>query len=653
MSAELKKLESLYIKAKLAYYEGNPTMSDAEFDLLEERLKKMGSDKPGQIVGGGKSLKVKHISPMLSLDKISVYDENLSKFLDKFNTPDNDNPIEQFMSWVSKEEKGLLELECSPKLDGNAINLIYGYDSNVVAVTRGDGDIGFDCTKKFERIVPKKIDFSLFGTDLKKIEIRGEAVMSKSIFDIRWSKDNKNPRNMVAGIISRDEVSPLELEDIEFVAFEVKLHYKSSEIKSSSMLEVLKQAGFKTPYSIEAKLESRFRDNFFVVFNDFYTSMKEYRQICEYQLDGFVIKFKNSEVRSRLGETDHHPKWAIAVKFPPKESITKIKDIDWNVGTTGEIVPTAVLEPIELDGTTVSRATLFNHGFMKSFGAYPYAEVLVAKAGDIIPQIYKVVKSSEVLPFLPVRCPSCGSTTVFDDKHIWCTNYDECPDQLRGRIKYAIQILKFDRVGGAMVDKLFDIGFRNISDYFGENFSKQFLLENGFKDGRQLEILLDAVNAIKNLEYKDVILLLGVRGLGESAAKQIASYLNDDEYDFKGLTKDIVNEFTYDSDIRKRLYRLIEILESRGISVTYVKRQLLSNDTILFEMTGSPKDAGFKTKEEFLEFTKSKNLYHSKLDKNCKYLVTDSYSSLSGKMKTASKLGVEIITYEDLVKKLS
>lgn len=582
---------------------------------------------------------------MLSLDKISVYNENFGEISNE------ENPNQQFSKWVREQVTGTVKLEASPKLDGNAINLIYS--PNLVAVTRGDGNSGFDCTKKIERIVPEKIDFSILGENIKAVEIRGEAVMKKSNFSARWAADNKNPRNMVAGILSRDEVSVDEIDDIDFIAFEVKIHFKTGLIKSYSKFEELHELGFNIPENIYAIGDTSLHDEIYGIFTYFYKTFLSYRKESEYQLDGFVIKFASSDIRYQLGETDHHPRWAIAVKFPPKDSITTIKDIDWKVGTTGEIVPTAILEPIELDGTTVSRATLFNHGFMKSFGAYPYAEVLVAKAGDIIPQIYKVTKPSTVLPVLPVTCPSCGSKTVFDDKHIWCTNHDECPDQLRGRIKYAIQILKFDRVGGAMVDKLFDIGFRNISDYFGEKFNKDFLLENGFKDGRQLEILIDAVNSVKEIEFKDVILILGIRGLGESAAKQIASYLNSDEYDFKGLTKDIVNQFTFDSDIRKKLYSLINILNNRSISVTYAKRHQLSNDTILFEMTGSPKDAGFKTKEEFLEFTSSKNLLHSKLDKNCKYLVTDSYSSSSSKMKTATKIGVEIITYQDLVKKLS
>lgn len=645
MNKELKKLEDLYIKAKLCYYEGNPIMSDAEFDVLEEKLKKLGSDKPSKIVGGGKSLKVKHLSPMLSLDKISVYNENFG------DISNEENPNQQFVKWVRDQVTGTVKIEASPKLDGNAINLMYA--PNLVAATRGDGHSGFNCTKKIERIVPSKIDFSIFGEDIKAIEIRGEAVMKKSSFEARWAADNKNPRNMVAGILSRDEISVEEIDDIDFVAFEVKIHHKNGLIKSYSKFQELHKLGFIIPENIYVVGDTSLPGEIHGIFTHFYETFFSYRQKSEYQLDGFVIKFIDSDIRFQLGETDHHPRWAIAVKFPPKDSITTIKDIDWNVGTTGEIVPTAVLEPIELDGTNVSRATLFNHGFMKSFGAYPYAEVLVAKAGDIIPQIYKVTKPSTILPVLPVICPSCGSTTVFDEKHIWCTNYDECPDQLRGRIKYAIQILKFDRVGGAMVDKLFDIGFRNISDYFGEKFNKEFLLENGFKDGRQLEILLEAVYSIKEIEFKDVVLLLGVRGLGESAAKQIAAYHNKDEYDFKGLTKSIINQFTSLSVNRENLFRLIDILKSRGISVTYVKRQQLSNDTILFEMTGSPKDAGFKTKEEFLEFASSKNLVHSKLDKTCRYLVTDSYASSSGKMKNANKLGVEIITYQDLVKKFS
>ena len=617
----LSHKESLYLQAKDAYYTGEPLMSDSEFDILEKELKDSGS-LVVEIVGSNKAQKASHPTKMLSLGKISVYDEaNL--------------PLDAFTKWASQTSIG--KFEATPKYDGNAINLVYRQGKLSQALTRGNGKQGFDIVNKISRIVPNKIDLA---DDL--VEIRGEVVIKVDTFNAKYSQF-KNPRNFVAGILSRDDNWEA-VNDFSFLAFEMKVHATADYAYKAKTVDTLESLGFEKPfvttfYSIHG-------------FSTIYQNYLKYREkTSPYQLDGIVIKLDESE-RKEIGYTDHHPKWAIAIKFPPKDAITEIESIEWNTGTSGEIVPTAVMKPLELDGTTVRKATLFNWGKVQEMKAFPGAQVLVAKAGDIIPQIYSVVKESENYIEPPRVCPSCNHETDVDGIHIWCHNI-ECEDQVISRINAALQIFKIENVGGATIKKLYDSGFKSIKDYFGPNFNREYLISTGnFKDGRALDIILENVKGLKETTIARVIMACGIKKLGWSAAKQLEKHHLGDEADFKGLNRSVIAKLTEDTEERQFFYDLLALLKKHDVSVTSEYAEAGSNDNIYYEMTGSPKSFGFKAKSEFVDLLKTKSHFHHKINDKCKYLVTDSYDSSSSKMKTAEKKGIEIITYGDLLKKL-
>jgi DNA ligase (NAD+) len=626
----IQEKESLYLQAKEAYYIGEPIMSDFEFDTLESELKDSGSSIIHK-VGSTKAGKFDHISPMLSLGKISVYDNEQL-------------PLSEVSKWMSDSN----EFEVTPKLDGNAVNLIYEKGKLKLALSRGTGLKGFDITEKLKHIVPALATIPYEGIPYELMEIRGEVVLPVSIFNKKYS-DFKNPRNFVAGVLGRDETDPNVVKDFKFVAFELKGYHSTVQglyEYPQHSTDILGDIGFETPYRKSIQNAKEFKETYFEFLN--------YREnISPYQLDGMVLKMKESD-RKDIGYTDHHPKWAIAIKFPPKEAVTTIIDISWKTGTSGEIIPTAVMEPIDLDGSTVSRASLFNWGKVNEMKTFPGAKVLIAKAGDIIPQVYQVVEPSEYQTPPPSHCPSCGTQTRIDGIHIWCDN-QECFSRVISKIEGAIRTFKIENVGSSTIRKIYEAGFKSILDIFNfEKFNEEALIKTGlFKEGRALEIIMENVKGVKSVSISQALMACQFENLGWATAQELGKFLSGIDHDFKGLNREVVNSITdEDSDRRKFLMDLINILNNSGILVTYDEPKVKDNNIIYFEMTGSPGASGFKVKAEFIKYLSDKGYEHHKLNSECKYLVTDSYTSSSSKMKAAEKLGVEIITYEDLINKI-
>lgn len=610
--------EQLYIRAKEAYYAGEPIMSDSDFDLLEADLKREGSDII-HIIGSGSAGKIPHPSPMLSLGKISVYDnENL--------------PMEEVKKWFdSCKSSGSFEF--TTKLDGNAVNLIYKNGKLQHAITRGEGHRGYDVVDKLKHIVPHIID------EKGVVEVRGEVVIKVATFNEKYS-DFKNPRNFVAGILNRDETNLDIVKDLNFGSFEVRIHDEDGFSFPENTKQFLADNDFYYP-------ESRILVNV-SEFKDLYEHFLNFREnLAVHQLDGIVIK-ANESSREEIGYTDHHPKWAIAIKFPPKDAITEIVDIQWKTGTSGEIVPTAIMRPIDLDGSTVSRATLFNWGRVRDWKAFPGAEVLIAKAGDIIPQIYQVIKPSENEVIPPSVCPSCGGQVRIDDLHIWCDNR-ECYTRVISQLSSAIRIFKAENVGQSTVEKFYEAGFKKVTQLFDrEIFNKENLIKTGFfKEGRQLEIILEAMHGMKEVTLTQIILACQYDQIGNAAAEKLAFYFSNQEADFSGLNRAALNSVINDPSL---MNELIETFQRSGVKMVRPVVEIIDNATT-FEMTGSPKDFGFSAKGDFLKLAADAGFKHTKLEKGTRYLITDSMESESSKMQKAIKIGAEIITYGDFIKK--
>ncbi len=609
--------EQLYIRAKEAYYAGEPIMSDSDFDLLEAELKSAGSGVV-DMVGAVTSGKIPHPSTMLSLGKISVYDnENL--------------PMEDLKKWLDSC-RGSKLFEFTTKLDGNAVNLVYKDGRLKHAITRGEGHRGYDVADKIQHIVPLKID------ETQTVEVRGEVVIKVSTFTEKYS-DFKNPRNFVAGILNRDENDLNIIKDLDFIAFEVRVHKNEEFFFPESTHKFLISNSFKYP---ETKILSQPED--FKKLYDYFLNFRE--SGSAYQLDGIVVKAQEG-ARNEIGYTDHHPKWATAIKFPPKDAITEIVDIMWKTGTSGEIVPTAIMKPIDLDGSTVSRATLFNWGRVRDWKAFPGAQVLIAKAGDIIPQIYQVVKPAEVQGTHPTHCPSCGTEARLDDLHLWCDNR-ECYSRVIAQLTSAIKIFKAENIGQSTVEKFYEAGFKKVTQLFDRTiFNRDSLVATGhFKDGRQLEIILESMHGIREVTLTQVILACQYDQIGGAAAEQLALHFSGGQADFSGLNRSALANVLNDHSL------MTELLKAFDRSGVKVSKPESVDKAKTFEMTGSPKDFGFPIKNDFLKVAASAGFKHTKLEKGTRYLITDSMESDSSKMQKARKLGVEIVTYGEFLKSI-
>jgi DNA ligase (NAD+) len=624
----IKTLENNYLLAKQRYYEGNPLMSDYEFDLLEEQLKSANSHVVN-IVGSQnlKDAKFHHASPMLSLTKIQVH-HNI------------DFPITDFLHWFNTNAKDKkVKLEGTPKFDGSSCNLIYENGKLEWALTRGDKEKGQNIIDKMKLIVPSKISTN------EKTEIRGEVVIPFDVFERKYSKDYKNPRNFVAGILGRDEINEEIIKDFQFVSFEARNH-TSTMVHIESSNQFLKDNGFITPPIVELFDAKDFQS----IYNKFY----EFRKTSPYPLDGIVIKFPES-IRTSIGETTHHPKWAIAIKFPPLESITTIKSITWNIGFTGEFTPVGNLEPIDLDGTTVSNVSLYNYGNVINNGLFPGAKVIIVKSGDIIPIVQKIIEPNftQTENCIPTTCstPECN-IIVEGDIHLVCNN-PNCKSKKLNKLTRGINAFGFRSVAGATITKLFNAGFESILDIFDNSkFTEDQLVSSGeFKKGKQLNILIESRNnPTGKITLPVVISSLGFGSIGGSTAKQIAKLFQNEQPDFSGLSYAGYSPFlNKQSEEYQLVLKFIDLLNANGFKIqTEEKIQILA-DTIKYELTGSPKDFGFTKKEDFVNLLKEHNYAHTGLDKSTSILITDDLNSSSSKMAKAKKLGVEIMTYDQVL----
>jgi len=633
----IKDLENQYLLAKQKYYEGNPIMSDYEFDLLEENLK----DSNSQVINivGSQSLKdakFNHASPMLSLNKIQVH-HKIEFPTDKFNT------------WYSSNKTKAL-LEATPKFDGSSCNLIFENGSLEWALTRGDKAKGQNIIDKMKLIVPQTINIK------DKCEIRGEVVIPIKIFEKKYSKDYKNPRNFVAGILGRDEIDEEIIKDFRFVSFEARIHTGSKCSHHPHTLEFLKENGFIT--SVFIKVFEH------IDFKSVYDLFANFRKTSPYQLDGIVIKFPESD-RQSIGETDHHPKWAIAIKFPPMESIATIRNIIWSPGVSGEFTPIAELDPIDLDGTTVSNVNLHNYGNVIRQGLFPGAKVIIVKSGDIIPIVQKVVESvnDNIEKYIPTTCtkPECN-IEVQGEIHLVCTNQN-CEHRLINKLSRGMGCFSMRNVASSTIKKLFKAGFIDVIDIFDNSkFNEVELIKSGeFKKGRQLEILINSRNNPENqITLPLIINALSFDNLGSSIAKQVAKLIEGETPDWSGLSSACYLPFlnsngtlNTNSESYIRVMKFVNMIESNGFKIQKEEKIKISEDAIRFELTGSPKEFGFSKKEDFIKLLKDNNYVHTGLDKFTSILITDDLTSSSSKMAKAKKLGVEIKTYDEIISLLN
>ncbi len=620
-----QRLEAEYLKAKIEYYEGTPIMTDAAFDILEKKLKELGSKAHEQVGSKRKDFDFTHPTKMLSLSK--------------HQTSEIDGVIDyahiEFYQWFDKRNK-LIYLDkpllASPKFDGNAINIIYSGRDLFQILTRGDGEAGKNVTKRFMKMIGNTL--TLTDLDVSKedtIEIRCEVVIKKSIFEKKYASDFANPRNYVAGVIGKDDYDVTKVSELTIVPLQFLVNGNFVAWKH-----------FKTNNFCTKNWDYSFQPSNYI---DTIKHFEKIRNENEFQLDGVVIAFP-IEYRKTLGVNDHDPEFAHAVKFVPEQIVTTVNGVEWNVGKRGQLTPVVLLDTVQLAGTNVKRASGYNAGYLYDNNIGPGTIVSIAKMGDIIPAIQTVEVESELKFVLPEKCPECETKLEFDGIHLLCPN-TTCPGRISKKLATASALLDLKGVGGERL-KPFARDFGNmyelmvwVLDVGDTKEIEQYGIAHG---GRLHEIFVNSFKNIKSIPYEKVIQLLGYENVGRKISLQLAREHAGLDFSYYSLEKALVTKL-HDPMVVSNIKESVLTLESLGITVDRPKDDKESN-LIGVVLTGSPKTSCFKTKKEFL--AKFPNLTESSLSNtDCKYLITDDLSSTSSKMKQAAKKGIEIKTYKD------
>jgi DNA ligase (NAD+) len=511
------------------YIDNKPIISDFDYDLLLNELETLERKYPHFKSNDSPSL---HIgSDILSQDKGIPFKQVAHKYpmLSISNTYDKEELI-LFDERVRKALQHSVEYVCELKIDGVAICLTYYKGKLIKAVTRGDGFVGDDVTKNVLNInsVPKELSDSGYPDEF---EVRGEIFMPWKSFDElnRQREENEeelfaNPRNAASGslkLLNSEEVGKRGLQALFY-------HLMIDDPKYITHFELLEQA---RKWGLPTSPYVRKCEDLTQVFEylDFWDVE---RTGLPYPIDGVVIKVNNLNDQKLLGNTAKSPRWATAFKFKPEQALTKVISVDFQVGRTGAITPVANLEPVLLSGTTVKRATLHNVDQIRALDLHINDYVFVEKGGEIIPKITAVDFSKRgniIVPVIfPDKCPDCGTPLVKEEseaKH-YCPNQYGCPTQIKARFLHFCSRKAMDIIAGeATIDQLYNKGYIKVLSDIYRLTIEQLLSLDGWKE-RSADRFLKSVEKSKNVPFHRVLYALGIRYVGETTAKNLASHFS-------------------------------------------------------------------------------------------------------------------------------
>ncbi len=647
------------------YYVLNaPTISDFEYDMLMQEL--MGlenmfpefktSDSPSQKVGSDletdssslEFVQINHKYPMLSLGNTYNKDE-LFDFNDR----------------IAKSIQTPYTFSCELKFDGTAICLSYKNGELIRALTRGDGTKGDDVSRNVVNIksIPQKLTGSGWP---EEFEIRGEIFMPFEAFDrLNHEREENeetqfaNPRNAASGSLKLQ--NPLEMRErgLDCVLY----HFISDDNPFKTHIDAIEAAaswGLPTStysrkaYSIEDAIK-------YIEYWD------EKRKTLPFATDGIVIKVNELDIQRQLGFTSKSPRWATAYKFKPEQACTPLLSIDYQVGRTGAVTPVANLEPVQLSGTVVKRASLHNKDQMDLLDIHIGDYVYVEKGGEIIPKITGIESSKRPLnarrPDFPMTCPDCGATLVRDEeqaKH-YCPNIDFCPTQIKGRFVHfgsrkALDIL----LGDATVDALYQKGYIHTLDDLYNLTKEQLLTLDGWKD-KSADNLLESLDKSKSVPFERVLFALGIRHIGETTAKMLATHFKsidaladatrDDLLEIDEIGEIVADELiSYFNDQRHK--SIIEKLKSAGLKMAIDENESKKLSDKLQGLSIVISGVFSISREELKQIIESnggKNV--GSVSQKTSFIIAGDNPGPE-KIKKAEKLGIKIISEDEFNKML-
>ncbi|MBL7117660.1 MAG: NAD-dependent DNA ligase LigA [Candidatus Syntrophoarchaeum sp.] len=527
------------LKKKIHYHDyryyvlNEPEISDAEYDRLFKELEELESEYPELVTRDSPTQRVgakpldefgtyEHSIPLLSLNSVS----------DEREIRDFDERVRKFL--VGAEEE--IEYVVEPKIDGLAMELVYEKGVLSVGSTRGDGKTGEEITQNLRTI--KTIPLRIFsgadaGAPLPLLEVRGEVFIPVSKFKelnaelgAKGEKMFANPRNAAAGSVRQLDPRVTASRPLDFFAYGVGRAERKEFSTQWEVLGYLRRIGFKV-----SPLIRRFGNIKDVI--GYHEEVKKKRDELDYEIDGIVVKVNSIEQQERLGAISRSPRWAIAYKFPAREEFTSVKNIVVQVGRTGALTPVAVLEPVQIGGVTVSRATLHNEDELRKKDVRIGDTVVVERAGDVIPEVVSVIKSkrtgAEKEFRMPDRCPVCGAEVLKEGPIVRCIGVS-CIAQLKERIKHfaSLRAMNVEGLGEKVIEQLVDR--KMVSDaadlFFLTNSDLLKLERMGSKSAQNI---LNAIEKSKHTTFSQLIHALGIRHVGEHTASLLADNFRDVE----------------------------------------------------------------------------------------------------------------------------
>nr|VNQ30793.1 DNA ligase [Streptococcus pneumoniae] len=582
MNKRMNELVALLNRYATEYYTSdNPSVSDSEYDRLYRELVELETAYPEQVLAdspthrvGGKVLdgfeKYSHQYPLYSLQ-------------DAFSREE----LDAFDARVRKEVAHPTYI-CELKIDGLSISLTYEKGILVAGVTRGDGSIGENITENLKRVK----DIPLTLPEELDITVRGECYMPRASFDqvnqVRQENGEPefaNPRNAAAGTLRQLDTAVVAKRNLAtFLYQEASPSTRDSQEKG---LKYLEQLGFVVnPKRILA-------ENIDEIWN-FIQEVGQERENLPYDIDGVVIKVNDLASQEELGFTVKAPKWAVAYKFPAEEKEAQLLSVDWTVGRTGVVTPTANLTPVQLAGTTVSRATLHNVDYIAEKDIRKDDTVIVYKAGDIIPAVLRVVESkrvSEEKLDIPTNCPSCNSDLLHfeDEVALRCIN-PRCPAQImEGLIHFASRdAMNITGLGPSIVEKLFAANLvKDVADIYRLQ-EEDFLLLEGVKE-KSAAKLYQAIQASKENSAEKLLFGLGIRHVGSKVSQLLLQYFHSIENLYQADSEEVASIESLGGVIAKSLQTyfategseiLLRELKETGVNLDYKGQTVVADEAL-------------------------------------------------------------------------
>lgn len=642
---ELNKLTAYY--AKKYYDDDNPEISDFEYDMLMNELKNLEREFPEfidknsltQKVGGTVKEgfeKVTHIVPLQSLQDVFSFDELYS--------------FDERMKKFDSNVKYVVET----KIDGLSVALEYKNGEFIKGATRGNGQVGEDITENLKTIknIPKKLKEKI------DIIVRGEVFISKKDFDElneKQDEDNKfaNARNLAAGSLRQLDSKITATRPLDIYIFNVQ---KSDTVKFTSHYEslvYLEKLGFNV-------------NPIKVLCNNIDEAIKEVENIgntreeIPFGIDGAVIKVDDLNLREEIGTTFKTPKWAIAYKYPPEQKETILKDIICNVGRTGVITPMAILEPVVVAGSKISKTTLHNEDFIKEKDLKIGDHILIQKAGDVIPEVVKVLKdkrTGEEKEFkMPKTCPVCGAPAIREEGEaaIRCIGVECKAQNLRNIIHFASKEgMNIEGLGEKIVEQLYNNELiETIADIY---YLKQEDIQSLKKDGKKFaQNLINAIEQSKDNELDRLICALGIRHIGTKSAKTLAKKFKSIDGLMKASLEELIDtndvgnitaESIYDFFKQEQTVDLINKLKNVNVNMKLKEEGKTDNrfEGKTFVLTGSLEEFTRDEASKIIENYGGKT--SSSVSKKTDYVLAG--EEAGSKLTKAESLGIKIISEQE------